>query len=129
MADPAARHMGIIRQYNPFFGNQICRRVYSHTHECSCCEAGGLQRQRERQLRFRTGSNVPLLRAAVCLGAILVVSLAGVVAKSARAVQAVTPPAIDGLIEPNEWLSATFFEDFIQFEPSSGEPAFPACSL
>ena len=40
-----------------------------------------------------------------------------------RAVRAPAPPEIDGVIEDDEWRSASRGEDFIQFQPNRGEPS------
>ena len=39
------------------------------------------------------------------------------------AVKAVSPPAIDGVIDADEWRTAARAADFIQFEPNRGEPS------
>jgi len=41
----------------------------------------------------------------------------------ARAIQAQSPPTIDGLVTDEEWADAPLFTDFIQFEPQRGEPS------
>ena len=39
------------------------------------------------------------------------------------AVKAGSPPAIDGVIDADEWRDAARVADFIQFQPNRGEPA------